>query len=74
MTNFQIINVQYTNKVESALVNTQVTMQQGKTKIKEQAAKEIRSQITVLSSSAEKNITQIQGNGTAQAKIINANA
>jgi hypothetical protein len=49
-------------------------MQQGKTKIKEQAAKEIRSQITVLSSSAEKNITQIQGNGTAQAKIINANA
>ena len=72
--NFQIINVQLSEKREESLINTQVTIQMGKTKKKEQKAKEIRAGITVVESQSEKNITQVQGNGTALAKKINANA
>ena len=74
VTNLQIINVQLSDKRESSLIDTQVTKQQGKTKIKEQQAKEIRSSISVVQSESEKNITQVQGNATAQSKLINANA
>lgn len=59
MTNLQIINVQLNEKKENSIINTQVTMQQGKTKIKEQIAKQIRSNITVIEAEAQKNITQI---------------
>jgi len=66
--------VQLADKRESSLTNTQVTKQQGKTKTKEQQAKEIRSSISVNASQAEKEITMIQGNAVADAKMINANA
>jgi len=59
VTNLQIINVQLNEKKENSIINTQVTMQQGKTKIKEQIAKQIRSNITVIEAEAQKNITQI---------------
>lgn len=42
--------------------------------MKEQKAKEIRSEISVISSQANKNITQVQGRGAAQAKNVLANA
>jgi regulator of protease activity HflC (stomatin/prohibitin superfamily) len=45
--NLQIINVQLSTKREESLIQTQVTNQQGKTKQREQTAKEIRSSITV---------------------------
>jgi hypothetical protein len=48
--NFQIINVQLSEKREESLINTQVTIQMGKTKKKEQKAKEIRAGITVVES------------------------
>ena len=72
--NLQILNVALTAKREQSLINTQVTMQQGKTKIKEQTAREIRSQITIIETDAQKNITQIQGNASATAKLILAEA
>jgi len=62
-TNIQIINAQLSSKREESLIGTQVTKQQGKTKTKEQRAKEIRSNITVIESESQKNITQIQGSG-----------
>ena len=48
--NFQIINVQLSEKREESLINTQVTIQMGKPKKKEQRAKEIRAGITVVES------------------------
>jgi len=73
-TNIQLINVQLSQKREQSLINTQVTKQQGKTKTKEQQAKEIRSNITVAASRADKQITQIKGGADAQAKLILASA
>jgi regulator of protease activity HflC (stomatin/prohibitin superfamily) len=51
-----------------------VTKQQGETKRREQTAKEIRSQIAVNESIAERNITEIRGRADAMAKLILANA
>jgi len=72
--NLQILYVKLTDKREQSLIETQVSKQQGKTKTKEQKAKEIRSQISVIDSQSKKNITQLQGNGTALAKAVAANA
>lgn len=51
-----------------------MTKQQGKTKTKEQKAKEIRSNITVMQSESSKEITQIQGKAEADKKRVLANA
>ena len=73
-TNLQIINVQLSDKREQSLIQTQVTKQQGKTKTKEQKAKEIRSNIIVMQSESSKEITQIQGKASAEQKRVIANA
>ena len=72
--NFQVINVQLAQSKEEALIKTQVAVQQAKTKKKEQKAKEIRSSIQVMQSLAQKNITEVKGRGSGQAKIIMAQA
>ena len=67
-------HVQLSDKREQSLTQTQVTKQQGKTKTKEQKAKEIRSNITVMQSESAKQITQVQGKAIADQKRVNANA
>ena len=63
--NFQILNVKMQSKREQSLIENQVEKQKVKTSEKERQATAIRSTISVISSQAAKNITQIQGNGTA---------
>jgi len=58
-TNLQIVNVQYQDKIENSLINTQVSKQQGLTKKKQQQAAQTRSEVSVIESQANKNITQI---------------
>ena len=70
----QVLNVKFLSDRERSLIETQVAKQQGKTLKKEQAAKAIRSQISLVESQAQKNITTLQGNGTAMAKSVQANA